>query len=623
LAASAAFALLMLAGRVANPAIAAGELQPDGTASGAALFASHCSECHNPDDPRAPALEVLRGRSPQAILDALTAGSMKYQGLALSGEERRAIAEYVTGRKLRVALVGSTIGMCAASKRPPPGDPARGPLWNGWGTRLDNTHFQTTDQAGLTAEQVPRLKLKWAFGFPDATSSWAQPTIAAGRLYVGSQNGSVYSLDAVTGCLLWTFVAQGGVRSAISIGPRLRARLRSTDSTSSSGATGSVAYFSDQKGFVYAVDAATGRQIWTRKVDDHPLVRLTGAPALYEDRLYVPTSSYEEGGKPPGYACCTFRGSIVALDARNGDVIWKTYTIAEEPRLLRAYADGTERRGPSGGAIWSAPTIDVKRGAIYAGVGNTYSGPAQPATDAVVAFDLKTGALRWARQMAPTTPDVFGCTPGDVNCGERAGPDFDFGASPILAKLPSGRELIVAGQKSGVVYALDPDKKGAQVWRYRAGGGSGLGGIQWGIASDGERVYVPVAEIYSPTPGGLHAVDLATGARAWYSPPEPPICGKPSRACSGAQFSAVTAIPGIVFSPSNDGAIRAHSSTDGRVVWTFDTNREFPTINGLRAKGGSMNGPAPVVAGGMVYVGSGYGVFGLRPGNVLLAFALE
>jgi polyvinyl alcohol dehydrogenase (cytochrome) len=612
------------AGLLARPASTQSSA-PSAAPDGAALFASHCSGCHSGDDARAPSPEVLRGRSPQAILDALTAGSMKYQGLALSGEERRAIAEQLSGRKLRTALAGNTIGNCspslrlAAARRPPPGDPRAGPQWNGWGRSLENTHAQPADQAGLTAEQVPRLRLKWAFGFPDATSAWAQPTIVSGRLYVGSQNGTVYSLDAASGCVLWTYAAQGGVRSSISVGPR----LRSSPSRASFGAAGLAAYFSDQKGFVYAVDAATGKPIWVRKVDDHPLVRLTGSPSLYDGRLYVPTSSYEEGGKPPGYACCTFRGAIVALDAGSGEIIWKSYTIAEEPRLLRVYADGTELRGPAGGAIWSAPTIDVKRGALYAGVGNTYSGAAQPTTDAVLAFDLKTGKLRWSRQMAPSTPDVFGCTPGDVNCGERAGPDFDFGASPVLATLGSGRQLIVAGQKSGVVYALDPDRKGEPLWRYRAGGGSGLGGIQWGIAADSERVYVPVAEIYNPAPGGLHAVDLATGARAWYSPPEPPVCGKPSRACSGAQFSAVSTIPGIVFSPSNDGAVRAHSTVDGRVVWTFDTNKEFPTINGLRAKGGSMNGPAPVIAGGLVYVSSGYGVFGLRPGNVLLAFGVD
>ena len=598
----------MTAGVLATPVATQ---SPDASASnGAALFAASCSGCHSGDDARAPSPEVLRGRSPQAIIDALTAGSMKYQGLALSGEERRAIAEYLTGRKLRAPLA-ATVGICKV--RPALTDPASAPSWNGWGATIENTHAQTAAQAGLTAEQVPHLHLAWTFGFPDATSAWAQPAIAGGRLFVGSQNGTVYSLDAASGCIAWTFVAQGGVRASISIGRRTIGKQASY-----------AAYFSDQKGFVYAVDAATGRQLWTRKVEKHPLVRLTGAPVLYEDRLYVPTSSYEEGGKPPGYACCTFRGALVALDAKTGDLIWKSYTIAEEPHLLRQYADGTELRGPSGGAIWSAPTIDAKRGAIYVGVGNTYSGAAQPTTDAVLAFDLKSGKLRWARQEAPATPDVFGCAPGDVNCGERAGPDFDFGASPVLARLPDGRELIVAGQKSGVVYALDPDKKGEQLWRYRAGGGSGLGGIQWGIAADADRVYVPVAEIYSPAPGGLHAVDLATGKRAWYAPPaESPICGKLSRACSGAQFSAVTTIPGVVFSPSNDGAVRAYSTTDGRVIWTFDSNREFNTINGLRARGGSMNGPAPVVAGGRVYVSSGYGAFGLRPGNVLMAFAVD
>jgi polyvinyl alcohol dehydrogenase (cytochrome) len=535
---------------------------------------------------------------------------MKYQGLALNGEERRAIAEYLTGRKLSGALSATIVGNCG--RRPPLGDPTANPLWNGWGPTIENTHFQPAAQAGLSAEQVPRLHLKWTFGFPDTTSAWAQPTIAGGRLYVGSQNGTVYSLDAASGCIAWTFVARGGVRGSISIGRRATGRR-----------AGYAAYFADQQGFVYAVDAAAGRLLWTRKVDDHPLVRLTGSPALYEDRLYVPTSSYEEGGKPPGYACCTFRGSVVTLDAQTGDVVWRSYTIPEVPRLLRAYADGTELRGPAGGAIWSAPTVDVKRGALYVGVGNTYSGPLQATTDAVLALDLKSGKIRWTRQMAPATPDVFGCTPGDVNCGDRPGPDFDFGASPVLATLPTGRQLIIAGQKSGVVYALDPDKQGQQVWRYRAGGGSGLGGIQWGIAADADRAYVPVAEIYSPTPGGLHAIDLATGTRAWYAPPEVPVCGKPGRACSGAQFSAVSAIAGIVFSPSNDGAVRAYATRDGAVVWQFDTNRDFTTVNGVRARGGSMNGPAPTVAGGRVYVSSGYGAFGLRPGNVLLAFGVD
>ena len=568
----------------------------------AKLFERDCASCHNGNDARAPSLDAMRGRAPQAIVDALTSGPMRYQGLPLSGAERRALAEFISGRRLRGSVTGATLGRCA--KPAPFGDPAAAPNWLGWSPTIHNAHFQPAAQAGLTGDQVPRLKLKWAFGFPDATSAWAQPTIAGGRLFVGSQNGSVYALDASTGCSVWTFAAHAGVRTAIAIGVKS-------------------AFFGDQNGWVYAVDAATGREIWSRKVDDHPLVRLTGSPVLFDGRLFVPLSSYEGGGKPPGYPCCTFRGGVIALDATTGETIWRAYTIDQSPTLMRAYADGTEVWGPSGGAVWSAPTIDAKRGALYVGTGTAYSLPWRPTTDAIVAFDLKTGTLRWARQMHPGDHDAYGCNPGEVNCLSTAGPDFDFGASPILATLPGGRDLVIAAQKSGVAYALDPDRKGEQVWRYRAGGGSGLGGILWGIAADASQVYLPVADIYSDPPGGLHAVALATGARAWMTPAPPPVCGRPNRGCNAAQFSAVTAIPGVVFSPSNDGAVRAYDAKTGAIVWTFDSNRAFETLNGVRAKGGSMNGPAPVVAGGMVYVSSGYGTFGLRPGNVLLAFGLE
>jgi len=588
-------------------------------ADGGRLFEIHCRSCHDGNDARAPSLDVLRGRGPKAILDSLTSGSMRYQGLHLSGAERRAIAEFAGGRKLRGALAAPSAGRC--TKPAPLGDVSSGPRWIGWSPDVENSHFQSAAQAGLTADQIPRLKLKWAFGFPDATSAWAQPTIAGGRLFVGSQNGIVYSLDASSGCVVWTFSAHAGVRTSVVIGKGPGGSQARGQAVARLSIGRYTAYFADQNGYVYAVDAETGRAVWSRKADDHPLVRLTGSPVLFEDRLYVPLSSYEEGGKPPGYACCTFRGGVIALDARSGATIWRAYTIPDPPTLMRTYADGTEIWAPSGGAVWSAPTIDAKRGVLYVGTGNTYSGAAQPTTDAIVAFDLKTGKLRWARQMYPGERDVFGCNPGEVNCGARTGPDFDFGASPVLAKLPGGRDLIVAGQKSGVAYALDPDRKGELVWRYRAGGGSGLGGIQWGIASDGEQIYLPIADIYSDMPGGLHAVALATGNRAWMTSPPPPVCGKPNRGCNSAQFSAVTVIPGVVFSPSNDGALRAYSTKTGEIVWTFDANRDFTTVNGLRVRGGSMNGPAPVVAGGMVYVSSGYGTFGLRPGNVLLALA--
>jgi polyvinyl alcohol dehydrogenase (cytochrome) len=416
-------------------------------------------------------------------------------------------------------------------------DPASGPLWNGWSTSLANTHFQPARSAGLTAEQVPTLTLKWAFGFPETTSAWGQPTIAGGRLFVGSQNGYVYALDAKRGCIIWTYEARGGVRASVAIGPRQQA-----------SGPGWVAYFSDQKGYAYAVDAGTGREIWRRLVDEHPLVRLTGSPTLYRNRLYVPTSS-RGGGQEPDLRLLHLPRPIVALDTATGAEVWRAYTVTELPKVMGKRADGGLSLGPSGGAIWSAPTIDVKRGAIYAGVGNTYSGASQPATDAIVAFDLETGRMRWARQLTPD--DVYGCRSGEANCGEKPGPDFDFGASPALTTLPDGRELLVAGQKSGVGYALDPDRDGAIVWEYRAGLGGTLGGIEWGIATDGAHAYFPIADQFRPQPGGLHAVDLVKGTRVWFAPPPSPLlCGEPSRRCNAAQSAAITVPGGLLRSPT-------------------------------------------------------------------------
>ncbi|MEO8025929.1 MAG: PQQ-binding-like beta-propeller repeat protein [Bryobacteraceae bacterium] len=577
---------------------------------GSALFKSKCASCHDgAENSRSPAPEVMRAKSPESVIDSLVNGLMRVQGSRLSGPERRAIAEFLTGKKLGGDVTGANIGRCEV--RPAMKNPADRPLWNGWGADTANTHFQPVSQAGLTADQVPKLKLKWALGFPDATSAWAQPSVASGRVFVGSQNGTVYSVDAKTGCIYWTFSAQGGVRTAITIGPGTNNNF--------------VAYFADTNAHLYAVDASTGEKLWVRKIEEHQLARITGAPTLYNGRIYVGVSSYEETfGAKADYECCTFRGSLSAVDAKTGEVIWKTYTIAAEPKPRGKSASGLTLYGPSGAAIWSSPTIDGKRGVVYAATGNTYSDPDQPTSDAVIAFDLATGKIKWSHQATPKDTFLIGCRPGSTNpnCPEKNGPDYDFGNSPVLAKLPSGKDAIVIGQKSGVAYALDPDKEGAVLWEYRAGLGGALGGMEWGSAVDGENAYFPLSDITRPKPGGLHAVSLATGQPVWVAPPAKLICGA-GRGCNAAQSAAITVIPGIVFSASNDGGIRAFSTKDGTVVWQFDTNKDFKTVNGISAKGGSIQAAAPTVAGGMLYLNSGYGAFGGRAGNVLLAFGLE
>jgi polyvinyl alcohol dehydrogenase (cytochrome) len=582
------------------------------TPSGQAVFADHCAMCHaagNRDD-RVPPVAALRQRTPASIVQALTSGPMRDQGADLSPAERAAVAAYL-GQATAPPTAGgarAAAGRCASI---PPFDPTAGPRWNGWGVDLGNTRFQPTDQAGLTSADVPRLTLKWAFGFPEAASARALPTIAGGRVFVGSQGGTVYALDAKTGCTIWTFQASSEVRSAIVLGPRQGG--------------GTAAYFGDGRAVVYALDAESGGLLWARNIEEHRAAHVTGAPTLYQGRLYVPVASGEEGTGGNGqYECCTFRGSIVALDASEGTVAWKTYTIPETPIPIGKNAAGATRWGPAGAGIWATPTVDPKRRLLYAATGNMYTEPQHKTSDAVIAFDLSTGKIAWASQVTPSDVFVVGCgaRPGP-NCPEDVGPDFDFGNSPILATLPDGRDLIVIGQKSGVGWALDPDKAGAVVWQYRAGQGSALGGMEFGSAVDREHAYFPVADGLTPNPGGLHAVDLATGRRVWYAPPPAPACGSGGRGCNAALLAAVSVIPGAVFAGSNDGALRAYSTSDGSLLWQYDTNRNFETVNGVPAKGATINGPGPVIVGGMVYVNSGYGALGGRPGNVLLAFGVE
>ena len=572
---------------------------------GEALFEAHCAACHLADVvPRALAIDNMRALPPAAIVGALTDGAMQPQGAELSAAQRRAVAEFITGRRA-APEARAAAGACVAPPSEWPGMDG-GPAWNGWGVDVTNRRFQPAAQAGLAAEDVPRLRLRWAFGYPDSASAQSQPTVVGGRLFVASERGVVYALDARTGCTHWSFSAQSGVRGAMTVGrlPSGRHAL----------------FFGDFNANVYALDAASGAEVWRREVETHPGARITGAPVLHDGRLYVPVSSLEEVlAADPEYPCCTFRGSVAALDAATGESIWRSFTIPETPRPRGRNPDGFFLMGPAGAAVWSAPTIDAKRGLVYAATGNAYTEPAAATSDAIVAFDVETGAIRWTRQLTPGDAFVLNCAGANPNCPDDDGPDFDFGASPALVTMTDGRDLLVIGQKSGVGYGLDPDRDGAVVWRYRVGAGSALGGIEWGFAVDSDRAYFANSDYLTPEPGGLAAVRLRTGELVWYADPHEPVC----EGCSPALLAAVTAIPGVVFSGAWDGLFRAYSADDGSVLWEFDTNGAYETVNGVAARGGSINGPGAVVVDGTVYVNSGYAAFGGRPGNVLLAFAVE
>jgi polyvinyl alcohol dehydrogenase (cytochrome) len=606
--------LLDIVGRQAKSYVAASrpsaQVSP-GATTGAAIYKAQCAACHDSPATRAPDRETLGLKTRSAILASLVSGTMSVVAKDLSSADKRAVAEYL-GSPADPAKPSTALATAVCAHDPAAlGDPLAGSRWIGWGADLANTRFQPQKAAGISVADIPRLKLKWAFGFPEATQANAQPTFAAGRVFVGSQKGAVYALDAATGCAHWSFMAAAGVRSAIGFGPVSRA-----------GASRSVVFFGDTAANVYALDAATGEKLWQARVDDHPSARVTGGPVLHESRLYVPVSSIEEvAGGRAAYECCRFRGSVVALDAATGAVIWKSFAIPTEPRPTKKTAAGVQLWAPAGAAIWSSPTIDVKRGMIYVGTGNAYSEPAPATTNAVLALDLPTGKIRWARQITLDDVFVMGCQAANPNCPDKVGPDFDFGASPILRSLPTGRDILIAGQKSGVAYGLDPDREGAIVWQFRAGQGGPLGGIEWGIAADEERVYVPISDVLGPSreAGGLFALRLGDGQKVWHAS-APALGCTEGRGCTGAQSAAISVIPGAVFSGSIDGHLRAYSTKDGRILWDYDTAHEFTTVNGVKASGGSIDAAGPVIAGGMVLTNSGYGAWRGKPGNVLLAF---
>ena len=579
------------------------------------LFESRCAQCHggNAAERRAPDRTMLAQMTPEHILEVLTTGSMVPNATGIPDGQKRALAELLSGRPIGSSVSGVASAMKNQCQAKPAFNPATGPRWSGWGNDVMNSRAQTADNAGLRAAEVPNLKLKWAFGFPNGSSAYGQPAVAGGRLFVGSDNGFVYSLDAATGCVYWSFEAKGGVRTAISIG-----------SIKTASGTRPAAYFGDLKANVFAIDAETGEQIWTHRADPHPFARVTGAPTLLNNRLYVAVSSLEEGsGANDNYECCTFRGSVVAYDATTGKQLWQTFTI-DPPKPTKKNKAGTQLYEPSGNAIWSAPTIDVKRRVLYVATGNEYSGAGGPNSDAVIALDLESGKIMWASQVTPKDVYVVGCTAQRENCPDGdEGPDFDFGNSAILRDLPGGKSVIVLGQKSGVVWALDPDNKGKIVWQQRVGKGSALGGLEWGSAADATVGYFPVSDLLlgQELAGGLHALRLDTGTPVWEARPPRGDCKDP-RNCVQAQSAAITLMPGAVFSGTTTGVMRAYDTSDGHVIWTYDSNQPYETVNGVKAKGGSFNGPGPVVAGGMVFMNSGYNYLGMGVGgNVLLAFA--
>ena len=579
------------------PSAAPAKPKTAGTETGFATFQTKCMSCHgNPNVPRAPQPSAIRQMSPERIYDALTNGPMKSQGDALTEDQRRMVAIFMSGRPFGTVEQGDASQMpnrCVSN--PEMAAPNASRDWNGWGGNPANDRFKT--RSGLTAADAPKLKLKWAFGYPGGLSAFGQPTVVAGRVFVGTDTGYVYSLDAKTGCVYWSFQAKGTVRSAVKIAPV-------------EGVAGVRlgVFFGDFHANVYGLDAQTGRQLWTTPVSDHFVARITAGPAAYGGRIFVPVSSSEEfTAASLDYPCCTNRGSVVALDAATGKRVWTAWVV-DKPMPTRKNSRGVQQYAPSGGSVWNSPTVDARRGALYFGTGDAETDPTPKTTDAILAVDIRTGRRLWSYQAAANDSFLGGCSGPQRtdNCPKVNGPDLDIGNSPVLQTLPGGRRVLVAGTKDGHVFALDPDRKGKLLWTVKVlpKGARSAGGVYWGGAADGSRIY------YGLSAGAMTAVELKTGRRAWYQPL--------SKANNSA---ATTAIPGVAFEGDMDGVLHALSTADGRELWSFDTARPFETVNKVQAHGGGLGSAGPTVADGMLFVGSGYAVVGDKTGNVLLAFA--
>jgi polyvinyl alcohol dehydrogenase (cytochrome) len=600
--------------------------RPTSTADQVMGFERRCAICHDNPGPesRAPGREALRQLTPERVLAALTTGSMASQATGMNDDQKRAMAELVTGKPFGDAAPRTAASMKNRCDAPlalqNPWTQAR---WNGWSPDpTTGWRFQPAEAAGFTAEQVPQLKLKWAFAMPGAASAaWAQPTVVGGALFIGSDNGFVYALDARSGCVHWSFEAKGQVRSAIVIG----------DVPATPGVR-YAAFFGDYRGYVYAVNAETGTELWSLRVDEHEGAKITGAPVVDPagGRLYVPVTSWEEIPAPDlTYKCCTFQGSVVALDVKNGKQIWKTYTMPERPMALKKNSAGTQLYGPAGGGVWNPPTIDLKNRTLYVGTGNTYIvSPNGDADDAIMAFDLATGRRLWWTHMGPPDPHPGGCGTGEarrINCpGYVNGRDDDASGAPVLHTLANGRRILIEGQESGRVTAVDPDSRGKVLWVAQAGDELAASNNGFGGAFDGELYFKPLP--FADHSGAVAAIKATTGERVWYTKlPKPDNCADPTsrQTCHSGIWAGATAIRGAVFAGSRDGILRAFSASDGRIIWEYATHREFPTVNGVPGNGGGFGGPGPAIAGGMLYIGSGYAILTGSPGNVLLAFGVE
>ena len=600
---------------------------PAGPHPGEGIYKAKCAACHdNPELTKAPPRETLAKLSPGTITNALITGIMIPQAVGLSSKDISDVSNYLG--KAEVEIETWTEAMkCPASRATPKLDAA--PTVSTFGFDMSNKRQLDPAKVGLAGKDLTKLELQWAIAFPKAITMRSQAAVVGNTLFlpVGESNNRLFAFDisdAQKPCLQWIYTAQQTLRTSAGYGVRQDGKK--------------VVLVGDMGGFVHMVDATNGKELWAAHMGLFPASISTGTPVLVGDKVIAPSSQYEIMlAAQDTYECCKIHGGVVALDAMTGKRVWEGHTM-EQAKPIKDRGDGKMIWGPSGAPVWNSPSIDLKRNRLYVGTGEANSAPAHRNTNALLAFDLKDGSIKWEHQATPD--DVFnvGCNPngGPKNCPTKAETvfrDVDFGASTIIAKAPNGKELVLAGQKSGTVWALNPDD-GSLVWRRDIGTGGPNGGVHWGIAADDTHVYAPISYPGRSIPGqdvdptlkpGLYAVNLNDGTIDWKFEATPDCTDARKKfvpRCNGlfGLSGAPTVIGDHIITGGLDGRVYMVEKKTGKLVWTFDTAREFETLNGVKGNGGSVDNASIIAANGMVILNSGYGLFGQGSGNVMLAF---
>ncbi len=598
------------------------------------LFDNNCAQCH--DDPaiKAPTREALSGLSKESLMIAMEFGKMQPMAAHLSKNKRGLIAFYLAG-DTKDQYLWIDQAMCSE-----PAGPDRRVLASNWGQGAENRRFVDAEKAGIHSVNVTSLELAWSFAFPLVTDMRSQPVIIGDTIYIGDKAGKLFALDRFSGCVRRHVDILAGLRSAITL-------VELNDGRQ-------LLVFANSLATVFAVDPESFEIVWQQRVAISDYSVVTGSISYHDGRLFVPLSSYEVAAAgSPGLTCCTSHGALTSLDAKTGEELWSWHTTADAV-LQKTDEDGREYYGPSGASSWTTPAIDAKRGRIYIGTGQNFSQPATDTSDAIIALDMQSGELIWKFQAIKGDAWNGACLSDGPNCPKNAGDDFDFGASVIIAALEDGSQVLLAGQKSGEVFALNPDPQGTAgevLWRNRISQGTSNGGVHWGMSLSGESLYVAISDPERDTPGytprpGLTAMDIHSGDILWNQPVErgceydyshKPLIGLENTRSTvkqdlGEQYkcsyfyglsSAVTTTPDLVFSAGLDGKVRAFHTGSGEILWQINTAIPFDTVNGVEGHGGSIDVAGQVVADGWLYVLSGYSMFGQLPGNVLLAYRVD